>query len=234
MQTVLGIFTKAPIPGKVKTRTHSLLSPEEAANLHRALVLDTLHLTRGVAARRILFVAEGMDHPFIQEVAAKESVEVIAQVGKDLGARMEQAFHEAGANDSNAVCIIGTDSPHVPKQTFIEAYAKLQQTPVVLGPANDLGYYLIGLRGGTALGQVPPLLFSEIAWGTSSVLPTTLQRLEALSLGYSLLPFWYDLDTPEDLFFLQAHLPALLREDPSRCKELGLFLQRLPSLPRLP
>ena len=229
MQTVLGIFTKAPIPGKVKTRTHSLLSPEGAADLHRALVLDTLRLTRGVAERRILFVAEGIEHPFIQEIAAKESVEVIAQVGKDLGARMQQAFHEAGANASNAVCIIGTDSPHVPKQTFAEAYARLQRDPVVLGPANDLGYYLIGLRGGEALGQVSPSLFSDIAWGTAAVLPTTLQRLEALSLGYSLLPFWYDIDTPEDLFFLQRHLPALLREDPNRCPELESFLRRLPS-----
>jgi uncharacterized protein len=230
MQTVLGIFTKAPIPGKVKTRTHGVLSPEEAADLHRALVLDTLRLTRGVAERRILFVAEGVEHPFIQEVAAKESVEVIAQVGKDLGARMQQAFDDAGVNDSNAVCIIGTDSPHVPRQTFAAAYAKLQQDPVVIGPANDLGYYLLGLRGGAALGQVPPSLFSEIAWGTAAVLPTTLQRVEALSLGYSLLPFWYDIDTPEDLFFLQKHMPALLREDPNRCPELESFLRRSPSL----
>jgi uncharacterized protein len=223
MQTVLGVFTKAPIPGKVKTRTHSLLRPEEAAALHRALVLDTLRVTRGAAERRILFVAEGLDHPFIQEVAARESVELIAQEGKDLGARMQRAFHDAGAHEGNAVCIIGTDSPHLPRQTLSEAYARLQQTPAVLGPANDLGYYLIGL-----CGQVPPTLFSEISWGTASVLPTTLQRLEASSLGYSLLPFWYDIDTPEDLFFLQRHLPALLREDPARCPELALFLRSLP------
>jgi uncharacterized protein len=227
MQTVLGIFTKAPIPGKVKTRMHGLLSPEQSADLHRALVLDTLQLTRGVATHRVLFVAEGTEHPFIQEVAAQESVEVIAQEGKDLGARMQKAFQDMGANGSNAVCMIGTDSPHVPRPIFTEAYTILQQNAAVFGPANDLGYYLIGLRG-----QVPPWLFSDIAWGTSSVLPTTLERLEALTLSYSLLPFWYDLDTPEDIFFLQRHMPLLVREAPDCCPELKAFLQRLPSLPQ--
>jgi rSAM/selenodomain-associated transferase 1 len=225
VQTVLGIFTKAPIPGKVKTRTHSLLSPEEAAKLHRALVLDTLQVSRGVAERRILFVAEGVDHPFIQEAATHESLEVVPQEGKDLGARMQNAFQYAGASSGNAVCLIGTDSPHVPKQFLVDAYSALQTKPAVLGPANDLGYYLIGLCGG-----VPPLLFSDINWGSAEVLPTTLQRLEALKMAYSLLPFWYDIDTPQDISFLQKHLPALLREDPSRCPELVTFLRALPSL----
>jgi rSAM/selenodomain-associated transferase 1 len=219
MQTVLGIFTKAPIPGKVKTRTHSLLSPEEAASLHRALVSDTLQMSRGVASRRILFVAEGLDHPFIQEMSAREGIEVVAQEGSDLGARMQNAMRYADVSTS-AVCLIGTDSPHVPVSSLRDAFVRLQQNTLVLGPANDLGYYLIGLRG-----DAPSALFDSMKWGTDEVLPTTLQRAEALSLSYSLLPFWYDIDTPQDLQFLARHMPALIREDSSICPSIREFLR---------
>lgn len=220
--TVLGIFTKAPIPGKVKTRTHSLFSPEEAAQLHRALVLDTLSLTRGVAAKRILFVAEGVEHPFIQEVAAKEGISVLPQEGPDLGARMQRALLEGGAAEGTPCCLIGTDSPHVPASMLKEAFLRLASKQVVIGPATDLGYYLIGCRG-----EVRDSLFADVAWGTSEVLPKTLRRIEQEGLSSSLLPFWYDIDNAEDIGLLRAHLPALIREDPLVCQETRAFFQRI-------
>jgi hypothetical protein len=214
----LGIFAKAPIPGKVKTRTQSLLRPEQAAQLQAALLRDTLAMSRGVAERRILFVAEGLDHPVIQEVAETERVELIPQEGSDLGARMARALVQAGC-ESGAACLIGTDSPHLPPEHLAGAFAALRENPVVVGPAGDGGYYLIGARG-----ALPPI-FDGVAWSTAAVFPETLRRLETAQSPYAVLPFWYDIDLPDDLRMLSAHLPALRRARPETCQHTGALLR---------
>jgi rSAM/selenodomain-associated transferase 1 len=220
---VLGIFAKAPIPGKVKTRTHKVLSPEAAAELQRALILDTLAMTRGAPARRILFGAEGDPDGFLAEAASKEGVELLPQVGEDLGARMAAALTSGGVTRGAAMCLIGTDSPHLPPGLIARAFEALSLAEAVIGPAADFGYYLIGAKG-----AVPPI-FEGVAWGTSAVLPETLKRLSGRR--YSLLPFWYDIDLPEDLSMLLAHLPTLRRESPSVClfTEAALAKSLLPS-----
>lgn len=220
-EAVLGIFTKAPVPGKVKTRTRSLLSPEEAASLHKALVLDTLEMTRSLSVRRVLFVAGGLDDAFLQQVSREEGVEIRAQIGEDLGTRMRNAFEESGVRGKKRVCLIGTDSPHLPQEYIKSAFLQLERHEVVVGPAADSGYYLIGL-----CGVVPPI-FEGIAWGTPEVLPRTLRRLTEKEYSYALLPFWYDIDEPRDLELLRAHLPVLLRESPGCCARTGKFLQTI-------
>lgn len=223
--STLCIFAKAPVPGRAKTRTQTLLSAEQAGQLQGCLTRDTLAMSRG-RARRVLYVAEGLDHPFLVELAAAEEVAREPQRGDDLGARMATALRECGAEAGAPVCIIGTDSPHLPPEVLDQAFAALARVPVVLGPAGDGGYYLIGARG-----PLPPI-FDQMRWGTEEVLAETLRRLEAAGLPYELLPFWYDIDLPADLRLLAAHLPALQRARPGTCAATAALLAELGLLAR--
>jgi rSAM/selenodomain-associated transferase 1 len=217
MSHLLGVFGKAPVPGRVKTRT--LLPPEQAALLQEALLLDTLSLARQLSSVETrFFAAEDPSHPFLEKLQAEQGLVVHEQVGASLGERMRTAMQSCGVLSGDAVCLIGSDSPHLPLSYLQEAFVRLSSVSVVLGPANDGGYYLIGLRG------VLPEIFDGIAWGTEEVLPETLRRLETAQISYELLPFWYDIDLPNDLRFLKAHLPWLRRRYSVRCEAVGRFL----------
>ena len=101
------------------------------------------------------------------------------------------------------VVILGTDSPSLPP-ALVDAFAALAHKDVVIGPACDGGYYLLGLN------HLHPSLFPvDMDWGTSSVLWKTLSEVRLSQLSLELLPFWYDVDRPEDLDLLRQHLPVL-------------------------
>ena len=87
-----------------------------------------------------------------------------------------------------------------------EAFGRLERAPVVLGPACDGGYYLVGMRGGVA-----PIFPAGMPWGTARVLDQTIQLLDQENTAFELLDYWYDVDRPEDLRFLNAHLKCLAR-----------------------
>lgn len=191
----LMVFAKAPVPGRVKTRLASALGEAPAAELHAAFVRDVVRRHRRPGRRLTVWRAGDPEHPLWAELG----MPLATQQGPDLGARMHAAFAEELAGDASVV-VLGTDSPTLPPALVDAAFDALDEVPVVVGPACDGGYYLLGARG-----SVPPV-FEAMPWGTGQVLTRTLRALQAAGVDYRLLPFWYDVDRPEDLDLLRAHL----------------------------
>ncbi|MEK6633214.1 MAG: TIGR04282 family arsenosugar biosynthesis glycosyltransferase [Nitrospirota bacterium] len=195
----LVIFAKAPIAGQVKTRLCPPLTHDEAATLHGSFVLDMLERTKIATAKlklpfdRYLACAPSSTLVFFQIMEERHSVKLIDQVGDDLGARMQQAFATLFGKGYQHVFIVGTDIPSLPLDHYKQALALLDTHDIVLGPAMDGGYYLIGLK------QPRPELFADIAWSTDRVLATTQEKAASLGLKVALLPSWRDVDTIDDL-----------------------------------
>ena len=193
------IFAKAPIPGQVKTRLCPPLTPDEAATLHGSFVLDTLERTKTAVGRlklpldRYLACAPSSALAFFKIMEERQGVCLIDQVGKDLGARMHQAFDTMFARGYKRVLIVGTDVPTLPLIHYKQALTLLDRHDAVLGPALDGGYYLIGLTK-PAAG-----LFDNIPWSTEQVLKLTRDKADGLRLSTALLPEWRDVDTIDDL-----------------------------------
>ena len=154
MSNALVLYMKAPRPGTVKTRLTPRVSAGEAAELYRAFILDTLHLAQGIAGAS-LFVAwtpeDGLGE--LRSALGNPDVEWTGQHGSDLGERLSNTFAFLG-DEWDKIVVLGGDSPLLPPAYVEEAFAALDRHDVVLGPAEDGGYYLIGLggrgvRGGT-------------------------------------------------------------------------------------
>jgi rSAM/selenodomain-associated transferase 1 len=198
-QTALVIFAKAPIPGQVKTRLCPPLTPDEAATLHGSFVLDTLERTKTAVAKlklpldRYLACAPSATHVFFKIMEERQSVKLIDQVGADLGARMNQAFQRLFAQGYRQVVLIGTDVPTLPLSHFKQALLALENHDLVLGPALDGGYYLIGLK------RMAPELFVDMSWSTNQVLGLTQEKAATIGLKVSLIQPWRDVDTLADL-----------------------------------
>jgi len=198
-RAALVVFAKAPVPGQVKTRLCPPLTPDEAATLHGSFVLDTLERTRTAAVKlklpldRYLACAPSSTLVFFQIMEERQSVKLLDQVGDDLGARMRQAFDTLFARGYQRVLIVGTDVPSLPLDHYRQALALLGSHDLVLGPAFDGGYYLIGLK------RAAPELFSGIPWSTNQVLALTEKTAATLGLQTALLPAWRDVDTIDDV-----------------------------------
>ncbi len=199
LSTALVIFAKAPIPGQVKTRLCPPLTPDEAATLHGSFVLDTLERTQAAVTKltlpmdRYLACAPSATHVFFKIMEERQGVKVIDQVGDDLGLRMNQAFETMFARGYRRVLITGTDVPTLPLDHFKQALASLENHDLVLGPALDGGYYLIGLK------RMAPELFTVISWSTDQVLKLTQEKAASLGLKTTLIQPWRDVDTLADL-----------------------------------
>ena len=194
IEECLVVFAKAPEPGRVKTRLK--LPPHQAAKLHSAFVRDVVERHQKVDRSLVVWRAGDLNHPFWSEL----SVALAEQPEGQLGTKMRHAF-EVELNRSNKVVIVGTDSPSLPPEMVDAAFLALDTHPVVLGPACDGGYYLVGARG-----PVPDIFPVDMPWGTESVLRRTLTCLLEQDVSCGLTPFWYDVDRPEDLLLLQTHL----------------------------
>ncbi len=191
MEGILQIFAKAPIPGNVKTRLIPKFGAVGAANLHKQLVQHCLQTLEKLEHQIQLWCAPNESHPFFQICQTDFGVSLHRQQGADLGERMTYAI--ANAAPIPAV-LIGSDCPSLTVQTIRDAFTALQQgNSVVLAPAEDGGYVLIGMR------QVIPELFIDIPWGTSQVLAQTQARLHNLGLHWKELPTQWDVDYPKDV-----------------------------------
>lgn len=197
--SALVIFAKAPIAGQVKTRLCPPLTPDEAATLHGSFVLDTLERSKVAVAKlrlpldRYLACTPSSTFVFFKIMEERHGVRLIDQVGDDLGTRMTQAFDIMFAQGYQRVLIVGTDVPSLPLEHYKEALALLESNDLVLGPALDGGYYLIGLK------RSAPDLFSGIPWSTDQVLRLTQEKAGTLGLKAALLAPWRDVDTIEDV-----------------------------------
>ncbi|TAN68212.1 MAG: glycosyltransferase [Methylobacter sp.] len=192
--SVLMIFCKAPIPGQVKTRLIPELTAEQAAELHIELGIKTLQrATLNSLCPVQLWCAPNADHDFFTASKAAYSLALKQQQGADLGERMSRAFCSALAEYSHAL-LIGCDCPSLTGQDLEQALTALSQgNEVVLAPAEDGGYVLIGLN------RPHPELFDNVPWGTELVLGQTRSRIERYKLRHHELSEQWDLDTPGDL-----------------------------------
>ncbi len=183
------VFARSPVAGQVKSRLTPLLSSQEAADLYRAFLMDSLAQYASLEVDVRLYMADEGD-PGVHLYGAQ----LKKQYGHGLGERMEHAFRETAAEGYEQMVIIGTDHPTLPTEFIMEAYEALLDVPAVcIGPALDGGYYLLGMS---------PLicgLFDGIVYGESNVFSLTLARAHESGASVTQLPVWYDIDTPEDL-----------------------------------
>lgn len=192
----MAVFAKAPEPGAVKTRLTPFLRAAEAADLYRALLLDTVDVVEAAEAEVVVAFTP---------VSARRAVErllgghrrYLPQGPGDLGRRLAYAF-ERLCGAGRPVIAVGSDCPGVGPARIREAADHLAKAEVVLGPSTDGGYYLIGLD------RPRPGLFEGVEWSTDRVLEATLARAEEAGLRVHVLAAERDLDTPEDLFELYA------------------------------
>ena len=213
---IVAIVAKAPRAGDVKTRLCPPLSHVEAAALSEAFLQDTVDLVRGCGGARGAFVFTPADREPYFAGLASEFLRV-AQQGPDLGARLQHAFAALFATGATAVIALGADTPTLPSAAIAEALRRLadERVDVVLGPTDDGGYYLIGLR------RSQPALFDGIAWSTPVVREQTMAAARAAGLTVSLLPAWFDVDTAAEL----ARLDAML-DEPGVCAPRTQALRR--------
>jgi rSAM/selenodomain-associated transferase 1 len=189
------IFARYPTPGQVKTRLIPRLGAVGAAHLYRQMAEQTLHHALSLAAQRPLGIGVWYTGGEAAALAAWLGPQVAyhRQHGGDLGQRLQAAFAGAFAQGHRAVVAIGTDCPDLNTALLAEAFDQLQHHSLVLGPARDGGYYLIGLR------EPQPRLFEGIPWSSATVLATTVERADQLGLMPAYLATLSDVDRPEDL-----------------------------------
>ena len=194
------IFTRYPEPGQTKTRLIPELGPEKAADLQRRMTEYTMAQVAGLmtAAGPAVEIRYQDGSPAEMADWLGREYSYLSQGSGSLGEKMNRAFTEAFAKGRQAVLIIGTDCPALSRQTIKKTLAGLKENDLVLGPAFDGGYYLIGLR------KNAPSLFTDIPWGTDTVLAATLERAEQGGLSHLLLEQLNDIDRPEDLKTLPA------------------------------
>lgn len=192
MSGAVGLFAKAPRPGRVKTRLVPPLTHEEAAAFARLCLEETLRrFPDPVPARWTLFLDEPPE-AWLSEIAAARGVVIASQGEGDLGERLTHALRAILGYADRAV-IIGSDSPTLDPAWIASALARLESADVVLGPARDGGCYLIGMR------RDPGTILDEIAWSSSRVCDQIRARASGAGARLAMLPEWYDLDEASDL-----------------------------------
>ncbi len=205
---LLLIVAKAPVAGYAKRRLIPALGAQGAAVLHARLIRHTLSTAAATGLPTELWCAPDTSHPFFAQCTVDYPVTLRCQAGRDLGERMEYAFVDA-LRRSPWVVMIGCDCPALTSLMITEAFHRLEHgCDAVIGPAEDGGYYLIGLR------CPEPSLFRGIPWGTGVVLEYTRARMQALGWKWQELPCFWDLDRPEDLSRLETVCPEISGKGP--------------------
>jgi rSAM/selenodomain-associated transferase 1 len=214
------IMAKAPRAGAVKTRLCPPLSPADAADLYACFLRDKVAQVRALAGATgvIAFTPEESRSEF---EALAPGFRLIPQRGADLGERLRNCLDALLAGGHAGALAIDSDTPTLPTELLRQAVTLLSGpgADVVLGPSDDGGYYLIGVR------RPAPFLFESMPWSTPAVLPETLRRAEAKGLEVTCLPAWFDVDTPADLERLRA---ALAGGDGAPAHTRDFFTRRRP------
>lgn len=210
-QCALVVMAKTPRAGKVKTRLAPPLTPQEAAELNICFLRDTTENLNGIcdavavgdaprAAGLISYTPAGDEVAF--DGLLPPGFSLVLQRGNGFGERLLAAAEDILALGFGSVCLIDSDSPTVPRAAFEQAIEALARPGdrVVLGPTDDGGYYLIGLK------QAHAAPFERIAWSTATVFAETCQRVQEVELELVTLPLWYDVDDAVTLAVLRKEL----------------------------
>lgn len=189
-ERLLVIFSKNPVAGKVKTRLAASIGPEQALEIYERLRSLTEKATATIDAKRAVFYSEFIPESDLFRTAGTEAW---LQQGDDLGERMHQAFLKGFSLGFSRIALIGTDCPDLSPVIIDTAFRRLDSCGVVLGPAHDGGFYLVGL-------QLPfPELFLGREWSTPLVLKESLEIIRQHRTSCELLPTLSDIDTIDDL-----------------------------------
>lgn len=188
MKNALIIFLRKPVKGRVKTRLAKSVGDDAALEIYRRLLHHTRSITGQLAADKFLFYAD--EAPDDEGWQAKA---LLPQQGADLGERMLNAFHQVLNLGYDKALIIGSDCLELDAAIVTKAFQQLNEADVVLGPAADGGYYLLGMK---ALHNT---LFQQVNWSSSQVFDQTMQKIKQAALTCGLLPCLNDIDTAEDL-----------------------------------
>ncbi len=218
------VFTRYPEPGNAKTRLISALGAEEAANLQRQMTEHLVGEARKLLAIHSASIRICFDGSDVQHLRAWLGAEwdYAPQGGGDLGRRMAAAFESAFRDGAERTVLVGSDIPDLTAPILFQAFRELESSELVLGPAEDGGYYLIGLQR-SAFERAGARLFSSIPWGTGAVLDRTLNAAEGLSR--SLTGRLADVDRPEDLGSWERHRRA--EEDASKHARISVIVPAL-------
>ena len=193
------IVGKAPRPGATKTRLVPPLTPEHAADLYRAFLLDTTHLACALDWDRVSVV-----HPrgHGQELGSllDRRVHLVEQGGHGLADALVSALAAHFSEGFERVVLLGSDSPTLPLDAIHDACSALDSSDVSIGRTADGGYYLLGMRA------LHAALFDQIEWSTARVYRQTLQRAKRVGLRVHTVAGWYDVDEPADLDRLRLDL----------------------------
>ncbi len=197
-QQAVILFTRYPQAGKVKTRLIDQLGPQGAATLHDLLTKQVISNIEPVLqtdqTQLQVWYCGGSEKNVVGWLG--KDIHLSQQQGDNLGTRMQYAFEQAWEQGIKRVLLIGSDCPTITASIINQGLEHLCTHDLVLGPAMDGGYYLVGLRDNV---QRHELLFKNIDWGTGQVLQQTLHQAEQAGLSSTLLPTLHDVDRPEDL-----------------------------------
>lgn len=201
----IGIICKAPQPGRSKTRLATAIGEVAASELSACFLRDVAVAIESVPeelGRRGygVYAPEGAEHIMRQLIPA--GFGLLLQAGDDLGYVLLGATHALLLAGHDCVLLVNGDSPTLPPRFLVQAIETLREPGdrMVLGPASDGGYYLIGLK------HPHKHLFAQIAWGTETVARSTCERAAEIGLATTLLPEWYDVDDIETLRWLREEL----------------------------
>lgn len=198
MKPSLGVFVKEPIPGRVKTRLTPPLTSDQAAELYRVALHETVERVETAGFDVVLFYSGG--EAYFE--TAFPALPRIRQSDGDLGARMVAALERLHQSRPAAAALIGSDSPDLPLPQIEAVFTALQTSDVVTIPASDGGYVLIGTR------QPNPQVFQDIDWSTEKVLAQTRQRAVQAGLDYTERGGWEDVDDIDSLQRLLNRSPG--------------------------
>ncbi len=181
------IFLRNPELGEVKTRLAQTAGDEKALEVYQKLMSHTMEVVNDWSGRKVLYFTKAV----LPSDKTSYKYSKKTQTAGDLGQKMKGAI-ETELKSYDKVCVIGSDCPELSKGILEEAFQALDIMDVVVGPAKDGGYYLIGMK------KVVPELFEDIEWGTSNVMNATLNQITRLGLSFHLLEELSDVDTEKD------------------------------------
>ncbi|MBE0682302.1 MAG: TIGR04282 family arsenosugar biosynthesis glycosyltransferase [Anaerolineales bacterium] len=202
-KNILIVVAKRPAPGQTKTRLSPLMTPEQASALYECFLQDTLDQMRQVdETQRLIAYLPQDEQDYFRRLAP--DFELILQNGHDLGGRLDNALTDCLSQGYEYAVIMDSDSPTLPPAFLSQAFTTLSHgADVVLGPCEDGGYYLIGIK------KPAPRLLREVQMSTPTVTADTIAIAKEEGLSVSLLPIWYDVDDGASLIRLIKELDDL-------------------------
>lgn len=203
--TAVSIVCKTPGVGGGKSRLRPLLGAEMAQRLSACFIRDVAAALEAVPealGRQLYALFSPAGSEAVLRVLLPSPWTLVPRQGASVGAVLQTSMAAFLADGHDSAIMVNGDSPTLPTEFIEQAIAALREPGdrVILGPAHDGGYYLVGLK------RPHPRLFEDIAWSTPEVLACTLRRAEEIGLPVVLLPTWYDVDEPQDFLRLQAEL----------------------------